>query len=360
MRFIDEFRDTELGQKLVRRISRISTKPVNLMEFCGGHTVAIMRHGIRQLFPPHIRLLSGPGCPVCVTANGDLDKAITLGELPGVIITTFGDMMKVPGSHSSLQQARAHGADIRIVYSPRDSLEIAAGNPGKQVVFLAVGFETTTPGVAATVLEASKLKLTNFSIKSLLKVCPPVIRALLDLGEVRLDGLICPGHVSAVIGSMPWEFIPEKYGIACSVTGFEPLDILLSIDRLVEQIEKGRPTVEIAYTRGVKREGNLVAQKMVEKAFEPCPADWRGLGIVPGSGLKLRRELAGFDADSRLPVRVKPPVEHKGCLCGEILRGVKSPADCKLFGGRCTPENPVGPCMVSAEGACSAHYQYGR
>jgi len=360
MKFIDEYRNTELGRKLVQRINRISQKPASLMEFCGGHTVAIMCNGIRQLFPPHIKLLSGPGCPVCVTAHHDLDQAIALGQVPGTIVTTFGDMMKVPGSKSSLQQARAAGADIRIVYSPRDSLEIARNNPDRQVVFLAVGFETTTPGIAATILEAEKTKLGNFCVKSLLKVCPPVIRALLNLGEVKLDGLICPGHVSAVIGSRPWEFIPEKYRIACAVTGFEPLDILLSVDRLVEQIEKGEPKVETTYTRGVKPEGNLQAQKLVEQVFEPYPAQWRGLGTVPASGLKPRPEYSRFDADVRIPVTVKPASEPKGCLCGEILRGVKTPSDCKLFGARCTPENPVGPCMVSSEGACAAYYQYGR
>jgi len=360
MKFVDEYRDTGLGRKLVERINRISTKPATMMEFCGGHTVAIMRHGIRQLFPSHIKLLSGPGCPVCVTAHHDLDQAIALVQTPGTIVTTFGDMMKVPGSESSLQQARADGADIRIVYSPHDSLEIARNNPRKLVVFLAVGFETTTPGVAATILEAERTKIENFCIKSLLKVCPPVIRALLNLGEVKLDGLICPGHVSAVIGSRPWEFIPEKYHIACAVTGFEPLDILLSIDRLVEQIEKGEPKVETTYTRGVRPEGNLRAQKLMEHVFEPCPAQWRGLGTVPASGLKPRAEYSSFDADIRIPVKVKAAVEPKGCLCGEILRGIKTPPDCGLFSIRCTPENPVGPCMVSSEGACAAYYQYGR
>ncbi|MCX8125651.1 MAG: hydrogenase formation protein HypD [Dehalococcoidia bacterium] len=360
MRFIDEYRNTELGRRLVQRINRISTKPSNLMEFCGGHTVAVLRHGIRQLFPPHIRLLSGPGCPVCVTAHQDLDQAIALSRVPGTIITTFGDMMKVPGSELSLQQARAKGADVRVVYSPRDSLEIARNNPDKQVIFLAVGFETTAPGVAATILEAERKKIENFCVKSLLKTCPPVIRALLNLGEVRLDGLICPGHVSAVIGSRPWDFIPKEYGIACAVTGFEPLDILFSIERLIEQIEKAEPKVETTYTRGVRPEGNSEAQKLMYQVFEPCPAHWRGLGIVPDSGLRARSKYSRFDADARIPLTVRPATEPKGCLCGEILRGVKSPPDCKLFGSGCTPESPVGPCMVSSEGACAAYYQYGR
>lgn len=360
MKFIDEYRNIELGRRLVQRINRISKKPACLMEFCGGHTVAILRHGIRQLFPPHIKLLSGPGCPVCVTAHHDLDQAIALGQAQGTIITTFGDMMKVPGSKLSLQQARAGGADIRIVYSPRDSLEIARDNPGKLVVFLAVGFETTAPGIAATIIEAEKAGIENFCVKSLLKVCPPVIRALLDLGEVRLDGLICPGHVSAVIGSRSWEFIPGRYHIACAVTGFEPLDILFSIERLIEQIERNEPEVETTYTRGVRPEGNPRALKLMEQVFEPCPASWRGLGTVPDSGLKPRQSYARFDANIRIPVTTGPSNEPRGCLCGEILRGVKTPGDCSLFGSRCTPESPVGPCMVSAEGACAAYYQYGR
>jgi len=238
-------------------------------------------------------------------------------------------------------------------------LEMAQAYPDKQVVFIGVGFETTAPGVAASIIEAERRGLKNYCVKSMLKTCPPVIRALLNSGEVRLDGLVCPGHVSAVTGSLAWEFVPREYGIACAVTGFEPLDILFSVERLVEQIEKGEPKMETTYTRGVKPEGNIEARKLMDQVFEAAPADWRGLGIVDGSGLRIRKNYSQYDADVRIPVSGGPLCEPKGCLCGEILRGVKTPAECKLFGTTCTPEKPVGPCMVSSEGACAAHYQYG-
>lgn len=359
MKFIDEFRNVELSKGLVNKIGRLSTKPVALMEFCGGHTVAIMRNGIRQLLPPTVRLLSGPGCPVCVTANVDIDTAIALAGLPGVIITTFGDMLKVPGSYSSLQKARADGADIRVVYSTQDALQIARANPAHEVVFIGIGFETTAPTVAAAVLQAKAEGINNFSVLCLLKLCPPVMRALLDLGEIKLDGIICPGHVSAIIGSKPYDFIPREYGVACVVSGFEPLDILLSVAMLVRQIEAGEPGVEIAYRRGVKPEGNTRALRLIDTVFEVGEAEWRGIGRIPASGLKFKKEFQDFDARSRFTVNIQPVREAKGCLCGAILRGVKSPADCTLFRRVCTPESPVGPCMVSSEGACAAYYQYG-
>jgi hydrogenase expression/formation protein HypD len=329
------------------------------MEFCGGHTVAIMRNGIRQLLPPTVEMLSGPGCPVCVTANSDIDKAIALAQLPDVTITTFGDMMKVPGSYSSLQKARAEGADIRIVYSTQDALQIAKENTGKSVIFIGIGFETTAPTVAASVLQAKNEDIRNFYVLCLLKLCPPVMKALLDLGEIKLDGIVCPGHVSAVIGSRPYEFIPRDYGVGCVVSGFEPLDILLSVAMLVEQIESGKPKVEIAYRRGVKPEGNQRALEMMDKAFEVAGADWRGIGIIPASGLKLRKEYERFDAEKAFTLKLEPVKEAKGCICGAILRGVKTPMDCKLFRKVCFPEHPVGPCMVSSEGACAAYYAYG-
>jgi len=359
MRFIDEYRDAELGKKLVGRIEQLSTRPARLMEFCGGHTVAIMRNGIRQLLPPTVEMLSGPGCPVCVTANVDIDKAIALARLPNVIITTFGDMMKVPGSYSSLQQARAEEADIRIVYSTQDALQIARDNPEKSVIFIGIGFETTAPTIAASILQAEKERIDNFCVLCLLKLCPPVMKALLDLGEIKLDGIVCPGHVSVIIGSHPYEFIPRDYGIACVVSGFEPVDILLSVEMLVEQIENGKPRVEIAYRRGVKPEGNTKALELMDKVFQVGGADWRGLGTVPASGLRLRKEYQRFDAEQAFPIALEPVREAKGCICGDILRGVKIPTDCKLFGKACMPEHPVGPCMVSSEGACAAYYQYG-
>ncbi len=359
MRFATEYRDAGLGKRLIERIHRRSTRPVRLMEFCGGHTATIVRYGLRQLVPPTIEMLSGPGCPVCVTASADLDKAIYLAQLPDVIITTFGDMLKVPGSYSSLQQAKAEGGDIRIVYSTQDALDIARNNPAKSVIFLGIGFETTAPTVAASVLEAVQEGIGNYYVLSLHKLCPPVIKALLDSGEVRLDGIICPGHVSAVIGSLPYHFIPADYGIACAISGFEPLDVLLGIDMLVTQIEKKQPEVVIAYRRGVNVEGNRRALEVMEQVFEPCAANWRGMGIIPESGLKLRQEYGGFAAERAFQIEIEPPREPEGCLCGDILRGVKTPLDCRLFRRECRPEHPVGPCMVSSEGSCSIYYLYG-
>jgi len=358
MKFIDEFRNADLAKAVVSRIHRRSKRHVRLMEFCGGHTVTIMKHGLRQLLPETVEMLSGPGCPVCVTANRDLDKAIALAREPGVIITTFGDMLKVPGSRSSLQRARADGADVRVVYSTLDALEIARENREKAVVFIGIGFETTAPTVAASILKAEEKGIRNYYVLPMHKLCPPVIRALLDSGEVKLDGLICPGHVSAIIGSRPWEFVTTDYGIACVVSGFEPLDILQSVEMLVEQLEKGEPRVEIAYRRGVKPEGNVRAQELMNTVFEPSPADWRGIGIVPGSGLGLRKEYGNFDAELAFDIEPGPTLEHKGCLCGDVLRGVKTPLDCKLFRTACTPEHPIGPCMVSSEGSCASYYHY--
>ena len=359
MKFVDEFRDPELAKKLLDRIHHCSTRPARLMEFCGGHTVSIFKYGIRQLLPKHIEMLSGPGCPVCVTANADLDKAIALSHLPRVIITSFGDMIRVPGSHSSLQQAKAEGADVRVVYSTQDALSMARDNPDKSVVFIGIGFETTAPTVAAAILQAEAERINNFSVLSLHKLCPPIMKTILDLGEVRLNGIICPGHVSAVIGAYPYRFIPENYGIACVVSGFEPLDILQTVDMLVQQIETGQPKVEIAYRRGVKPEGNQPALKLMYTVFEVSPADWRGIGVVPGSGLSLKPKYRRFDAEANFDIKPVPVREARGCLCGSILRGVSTPLDCKLFRQACTPEHPVGPCMVSSEGSCATYYHYG-
>ena len=359
MKYIDQYRDADLGKKLASKIERLSTRPARLMEFCGGHTVAVMKNGIRQLLPPTVELLSGPGCPVCVTSNTDIDKAIALSLLQNVIIATFGDMMKVPGSYSSLQQARANGADIRIVYSVQDALQIAVQNPDKSVIFLGIGFETTAPTVAASILQADDQKINNFFVLSLLKLCPPVMKALLDLGEIKLHGIIGPGHVSAIIGSKPYRFIPRDYGIACVISGFEVLDILLSIYMLVEQVEAGKPEVEIAYRRGVRPEGNTKAQELIKHVFKSDNADWRGIGIIADSGLRLKQKFKKFDADHAFPLILKPARQPKGCICGSILRGVQTPADCTLFNKVCTPDSPVGPCMVSSEGACAAYSMYG-
>ncbi|MBE0479976.1 MAG: hydrogenase formation protein HypD [Dehalococcoidia bacterium] len=359
MKYISEYRDPGLAERLLARIRERSTRPLRLMEFCGGHTVSIARYGIRQLLPSRLEMLSGPGCPVCVTANKDLDKAIALARIPGMIVTTFGDMMKVPASHSSLQQVKAEGGDVRIVYSTQDALEIARGNPNRPVVFIGIGFETTAPTVAASVLQARREGIGNYYVLSQHKLCPPVIKALLDSGEVKLDGLICPGHVSAIIGSRPYEFVPRDYGIGCVVSGFEPLDILLCVDMLVAQMETSQPRVEIAYKRGVKPEGNQVAIRLMDSVFEVTDGHWRGIGTVPGSGLKLRSEYSMHDAEEVFAISPGEPVEPRGCVCGEILRGVKTPRDCPLFRRECSPENPVGPCMVSSEGSCAAAYMYG-
>ncbi|MFQ5924600.1 MAG: hydrogenase formation protein HypD [Dehalococcoidia bacterium] len=359
MRFIDEFRNAELARVVIERIHRRSKRHIRLMEFCGGHTVTILKHGIRQLLPPTVEMLSGPGCPVCVTANADLDKAIALAREPGVVITSFGDMLKVPGSYSSLQKVRADGADVKVVYSTLDALQIARENPEKAVVFIGIGFETTAPTIAASILQAEEEGIKNYYVLSMHKICPPVIKDLLNSGEVRIDGLICPGHVSAIIGSHPWGFAARDYGIACVVSGFEPLDVLQSVEMLVEQLEKGEPKVEIAYRRGVRPEGNLRAQELMNAVFELSPANWRGIGVVPESGLRLRKEYQRFDAELSFDIDPGPTLEPKGCLCGDILRGVKTPIDCKLFGGACTPEHAVGPCMVSSEGSCASYYHYG-
>jgi hydrogenase expression/formation protein HypD len=297
VKFIDEYQDSELAKRLAERIANCSTRPIRLMEFCGGHTHAIMKYGIRQLVPKTIEMLSGPGCPVCVTAISDLDKAIALAHLPDVITTTFGDMMRVPGSYSSLQRAKAEGADVRIVYSTLDAIEIAKANPQKSVIFIGIGFETTAPTIAASILKAQREKTENFHVLSLNKLTPPVMKALLDSGEVKLDGIICPGHVSVIIGSHPYEFIPTNHGVSCVVSGFEPLDILLCVDKLVQQIESHEPKVEIAYARGVKPEGNKKALQLMEEVFEVGEANWRGVGIVPQSGLKIRRKYERFDVD---------------------------------------------------------------
>jgi len=360
MKYIDEFRDPALARKLLDRIHARSTRPVRLMEFCGGHTHAIMRYGLRALLPPTVELRSGPGCPVCVTSNADLDRAIALAQVPDLILTTFGDMVRVPGSSQSLQDAKAAGGDVRMVYSTLDALQIARQNPDRPVAFLGVGFETTTPTVAAAILQAAAEGLENFYVLSLHKLTPPATRAILDAGEVALSGIIGPGHVTTIIGADAWRFLPAEYGVPVAVAGFEPLDILRAVADLVEMIEDGRPAVTNSYARSVTAEGNRAAMQVMDRVFEVSAADWRGLGEVPASGLSIRPEFAAYDADLHFQVDPGPTREHKGCLCGDVLRGTVTPPECPLFGKVCTPLRPVGPCMVSAEGACAAYYQYGQ
>jgi len=358
MKYLDEFRDPALAAALVDKIRRRSTRPVRLMEFCGTHTVSIFKHGIRQLLPPTIEMLSGPGCPVCVTANADLDWAIALASEPDVILTTFGDMLRVPGSRSSLEKAKAEGADVRVVYSTLDALQIARDNPDHPVVFLGIGFETTAPTIAASILQADAEGVSNYYVFPAHKLTPPATRAILDAGESRLDGIIGPGHVTTVIGSQAWEFLPRDYGLSCVIAGFEPLDILQGIYTLVDRIESGDPQVDNVYSRSVRPEGNQVALEHMYRVFDVCAADWRGLGTVPASGLKVRAPFRHFDARERFQVDPGPVVEPQGCLCGEVIRGVRTPPECKLYRKVCTPHRPVGPCMVSSEGACAAYYLY--
>jgi hydrogenase expression/formation protein HypD len=357
MKYLDEYRDPEVARRLVERIHARSHTPIRLMEICGTHTVAIFRSGIRKLLPETITLVSGPGCPVCVTATTEIDKAIHLAG-QDCIVTTFGDLMRVPGSKTSLGQEKAQGADVRIVYSAFEALKLAQADPSRQVVFLAVGFETTAPTIAATLKEAKRLAVKNFSVFCAHKVVPPALAALLGSGELKLDGFICPGHVTTIIGTAPYEPVAKGYGTPCVVCGFEPLDILQTILRLVELIHAGSPLVEIQYRRGVSAQGNPKALAVMAEVFEPAETEWRGLGVIPGSGLALREPYREFDAAGRFDLNVPHAEDPKGCACGEILRGVKSPPQCPLFRKRCHPRQPVGPCMVSTEGTCAAYYKY--
>ena len=359
MKYVDEFRDPQKAHKLLAWIRKRSTRAVRLMEFCGGHTHAIFKFGLRQLLPPTVSLLSGPGCPVCVTASSDLDRVIAIAHLPEVILATFGDMMRVPGSKGSLQRAKAQGADVRMVYSSLDALSIARANSDRALVFLGIGFETTAPTVAATILQAQAEGLGNFSVLSLHKLTPPATQAILDAGEVKLSGIIGPGHVTTIIGADSWDFLPRDHGLPCAIAGFESLDILQAIYALVDMIERGVPGVSNAYGRAVNAKGNRVALRVMHRVFQTGVAEWRGLGSVPASGLLLRDEYAAFDAARRFPVRVAPSQEPKGCRCGEVLRGIITPPECPLFARVCTPARPIGPCMVSGEGACAAYMQYG-
>lgn len=359
MKFIDEYRDSHKARSLIEEIHRQARRPMRFMEVCGTHTVAIARCGLRQVLPQEIELISGPGCPVCVMSQTDIDRGIALARIPGTIVATFGDMMRVPGSESTLALERARGGDIRVVYSPLDALKMAEENPEKKVLFLGVGFETTAPTVAATLLEARKRSLRNFYVFSAHKTIPQALKALLELGESRVDGFLLPGHVSTIIGSRPYEFLPREHGIACAIAGFEPLDILQSILLLIRQVNEGHPRVEIGYRRGVTPEGNKKGQEIMASVFEPADAEWRGLGRIPGSGLALRKEFASWDAAVSFPLNVPPARELNGCRCGEVLRGILRPPDCGLFGATCRPEHPVGPCMVSSEGSCAAAHKYG-
>ena len=352
------FKDPKLARGLIETIHRLAPEHATLMEVCGTHTVAIARNGIRDLMPEGLRLASGPGCPVCVTCNRDIDTVIALARIPNVTITTFGDMTRVPGSTSSLLAEQAAGRSVEIVYSPLDALAFAKAHPEREVVFVGVGFETTTPLVAMAIKRAKAMGLSNFTVFAAHKNMPGALELLVGDPTLELDALILPGHVSTIIGAEPYRFLAEKYGIPGVITGFEPVDVLQGIAMLVRQLHEGRAEIEIAYARGVMPEGNPVALAAIDEVFETCTATWRGLGDIPGSGYRIRDELANFDAVRRFEPDVEPTRDPKGCRCGDVLRARIAPNECPLFRTVCTPENPVGPCMVSSEGSCAAYYRY--
>lgn len=352
------FKDPKLARGLIETIHRLAPEHATLMEVCGTHTVAIARNGIRDLMPEGLRLASGPGCPVCVTCNRDIDTVIALARIPNVTITTFGDMTRVPGSTSSLLAEQAAGRSVEIVYSPLDALAFAKAHPEREVVFVGVGFETTTPLVAMAIKRAKAMGLSNFTVFAAHKNMPGALELLVGDPTLELDALILPGHVSTIIGAEPYRFLAEKYGIPGVITGFEPVDVLQGIAMLVRQLHEGRAEIEIAYARGVMPEGNPVALAAIDEVFEICTATWRGLGDIPGSGYRIRDEFADFDAVRRFEPDVEPTRDPKGCRCGDVLRARMAPNECPLFRTVCTPENPVGPCMVSSEGSCAAYYRY--
>jgi hydrogenase expression/formation protein HypD len=370
MKYVDEFRDGGLAQRIAARIAAEVEPGRNygFMEFCGGHTHAIARYGVTELLPSSVRMIHGPGCPVCVLPIGRIDQAISLALESRAILCTYGDTMRVPASHGlSLMKAKARGADIRMIYSAADALKIARENPQREVVFFAIGFETTTPPTALTIRQAAKEQLANFSVLCCHVLTPSAITHILESADVRvygtvpIDGFVGPAHVSIVIGSQPYAHFAQAYRKPVVIAGFEPLDVMQAILMLVRQVNEGRHEVENEFIRAVTPWGNLAAQAVIKEVLEPRESfEWRGLGEIPSSALKVRPAFERFDAERRFNLQYQPVPDHKQCECGAILRGVKRPTDCKLFGTVCTPENPMGSCMVSSEGACAAHYSYGR
>ncbi|MCX6251152.1 MAG: hydrogenase formation protein HypD [Bacteroidetes bacterium] len=357
MKYVDEYRDRELIETVSQEIKKISKKNISVMEVCGGHTMAIHRFALNTMLPDTIRLLSGPGCPVCVSSQSFIDTAVEYSKISGMIIATYGDLIRVPGSHSSLEKEKSNGSDIRIIYSVLEGLEIARANPERTVIFPGIGFETTSPATAATVIKAKRENISNFFVLSAHKIMPPVMKALVEDG-VRLNGFIAPGHVSAITGSVIYNDLASRYGLSVVISGFEPLDIMQSILMLVRQIEAAHPQVEIQYKRVVNKEGNKIAQELVNHVFRTCNDDWRGLGMITSSGLSLCDEFAEFNPKRHFRINVPETIEPKGCICGNILRGMKTPPDCKNFAKECTPMNPMGACMVSSEGTCATYYKY--
>jgi hydrogenase expression/formation protein HypD len=365
MKYIDEFRDINLVKKIASKIKEvIPAHNINIMEVCGTHTMSFYRFGLDKLLPENLRLISGPGCPVCVSPQEYIDAAIKLTEQKDTIILTFGDMLRIPGSASTLERKRAEFGNVRVVYSPFDSISMAKLNPSKKIIFLAVGFETTAPAIALTVKYAKQKKLRNLFFLSSLKLIPPAMGYLVQDKRLNLQGFLCPGHVSAIIGTNPYEFLVKQKKIGCCVAGFEPVDILEGFLMLSLQIAKNKPAVDNQYSRVVKKEGNPRAQKIIDDVFKPADAVWRGLGKIPGTGLQLRDEFSRFDAQKQFLGIVRLRTTDYGlstkCKCGDILKGLITPLDCPLFSKACCPDNPVGPCMVSNEGACNAYYKYRR
>ena len=360
MRFIDEFRDAALVKAGLAEIRRLVTRPWTIMEICGGQTHAIMHYGLDELLPAEIELVHGPGCPVCVTSLELIDKALVIASMPGVIFTSYGDMLRVPGSNGDLFSVRAAGGQVRVVYSPLDAVKIAEQNPDKQIVFFAIGFETTAPSNLMSVLRARELGLKNFSVLVSQVCVPPAMHAILGSPSNRVQGFLAAGHVCTVMGY--WEYPPvaEKYQVPIVVTGFEPLDLVQGVLMCVRQLEKGTYAVENAYTRAVSFEGNTVAQAMIRQVYEPCDRNWRGIGPIPMSGWRLRQKYADLDAEKRFKVEYIHTQESPICIAGQILQGLKKPPHCPAFGNLCTPDTPLGATMVSSEGACSAYYRYAR
>jgi hydrogenase expression/formation protein HypD len=360
MKFIDEYRDARAAQLYSKAIQRITTKPWTLMEICGGQTHSIVKFGVDELLPPAVTLVHGPGCPVCVTPVELIEKAIEIASIPNVIFCSFGDMLRVPGLSKDLLTVKATGGDVRIVYSPLDALRLAAENPGREVVFFAVGFETTAPANAMAALQAHKQNMHNFSLLVSHVLVPPAIEAILSFPETRVQAFLAAGHVCAVMGYTEYEPIASKYHVPIVVTGFEPLDILQGIYMCIRQLEGGRAEVENQYSRSVRREGNIPAQKIIREVFRVVPRKWRGVGEIPQSGLGLQEAYAGFDAEKRFGVAHHTAEEPTECISGLILQGIRKPHECPAFGTRCTPEHPLGATMVSSEGACAAYYHYRR
>ena len=360
MKYIDEYRDAEAAHHYARLIASITTRPWTLMEVCGGQTHAILKFGVDELLPPEVTLVHGPGCPVCVTPLELVDKAIEVARLPGVIFTSFGDMLRVPGSHGDLLRVKAEGGDVRMVYSPLDAVKLAQSNPDRQVVFFAVGFETTAPANAMAVYQAARQDLRNFSILVSHVLVPPAIEAILSSPGNVVQAFLAPGHVCAVVGYEDYVELSDRYRVPMVVTGFEPLDILQGVHMCILQLEQGRFEAENQYARAVRRSGNRKAQEIIGAVFEVVPRKWRGVGEIPQSGLGLRRKYQRFDAERRFELMTREVEEPAECMSGSVLRGVLTPDQCPAFGGKCTPEHPLGATMVSSEGACAAYYRYRR